>query len=285
MMFQKPKMFTHLLISVAIGLLGLCFQCSPNPKAKEATPAENSENAVATPLYSNEQSSSWSSPLLADVSKSGVSEKILEREGYTVSYNTTNRQPNYVAWTLMRGRLYGSAKRCDSFFEDPDLKYSEKSLLTDYRGSGFDRGHMCPAGDNKWSKHAMEECFFLSNMCPQTKTLNAGEWRILEESSRYWAHRHKLHIIAGPYFNKSANRWIKRRLRVPSHFFKAIICLDKGNEKGIAFLFKNDTGGQTVQEAAMPIDQLEKILGYDLFASLPIATQQRLESQCNLKGW
>ena len=106
----------------------------------------------------------------------------LQREGYRASYNADNRQPNYVTWTLTPQRLQGDAKRRSSFYEDPELADDAKSLLSDYSRSGYDRGHLCPAGDNKWSLTAMIESFLLSNICPQKHTLNSGDWRVLEEA-------------------------------------------------------------------------------------------------------
>ena len=128
----------------------------------------------------------------------------LQREGYRASYNADNRQPNYVTWTLTPQRLQGDAKRRSSFYEDPELADDAKSLLSDYSRSGYDRGHLCPAGDNKWSLTAMIESFLLSNICPQKHTLNSGDWRVLEEACRTWAAEQgdTLHMVAGPLFDR-----------------------------------------------------------------------------------
>ena len=211
----------------------------------------------------------------------------LQREGYRASYNADNRQPNYVTWTLTPQRLQGDAKRRSSFYEDPELADDAKSLLSDYSRSGYDRGHLCPAGDNKWRMTAMIESFLLSNICPQKHTLNSGDWRVLEEACRTWAAEQgdTLHLVAGPLFNPEKSQWLKKRVRIPSAFFKTIVNLRHGKEKGIAFIFRNTTDDQPLQQAACTIDEVERLTGYDFYAELPGALQARIESENHLPDW
>ena len=211
----------------------------------------------------------------------------LQREGYRASYNADNRQPNYVTWTLTPQRLQGDAKRRSSFYEDPELADDAKSLLSDYSRSGYDRGHLCPAGDNKWSLTAMIESFLLSNICPQKHTLNSGDWRVLEEACRTWAAEQgdTLHIVAGPLFDREKSGWLKKRVRIPSAFFKTIVNLRPGKEHGIAFIFRNTTDDQPLQQAACTIDEVERLTGYDFYAELPDALQALLENENHLPDW
>lgn len=224
-------------------------------------------------------------PLLADTRKSGVKEKILRREGYTVSYNADSKQPNYVAWTLTAGKLEGKNKRGNTFYEDPELPDSEKAFLKDYYNSGFDRGHICPAADNKWSKTAMIESFYLSNICPQTHTLNTGDWLTLEEKCRTWARKEELHIISGPLFKNKKRTKLKKRVDIPTHFFKAIVTLSKGKERGIAFIYSNDQSSQPMEYHVCSIDDIEKLTRFDLFSSLPTKLQKQIEAQKDLNSW
>ena len=211
----------------------------------------------------------------------------LQREGYRASYNADNRQPNYVTWTLTPQRLQGDAKRRSSFYEDPELADDAKSLLSDYSRSGYDRGHLCPAGDNTWSLTAMIESFLLSNICPQKHTLNSGDWRVLEEACRTWAAEQgdTLHIVAGPLFDREKSGWLKKRVRIPSAFFKTIVNLRPGKEHGIAFIYRNTTDDQPMQRAACTIDEVERLTGYDFYAELPDALQARLENENHLPDW
>lgn len=227
-----------------------------------------------------------SSPLLAAAIPK---EKILKREGYTVSYNVQNREPNYVAWLLTPERLRGNAKRSNTFYEDPELTADEQSLLSDYYNSGYDRGHMCPAADNKWSLTAMIESFYLSNVCPQIHSLNSGDWNELESFCRNRVkHKHEnIYIIAGPIYTGHEARYLrrKRRVRIPDKFFKALLCLDQGKEKGIAFVYDNQPQQNPVDHYATTIDDVEQQTGYDLFNKVPLPLQTRLEAQSSTKEW
>jgi DNA/RNA endonuclease G (NUC1) len=138
----------------------------------------------------------------------------LVRTGYTVSYNPRLRQPNYVAWTLTAPRTYGNNKREPQFYEDAQLATSQRTLLNDYYNSGMSRGHMCPAADNKWNAQAMQESFILSNVCPQTYTLNGEDWEHLESFCRTFVRRNKtaIHIICGPIFTSNPPQLRRKRL-------------------------------------------------------------------------
>ncbi len=101
-------------------------------------------------------------------------EQILRRTGYTTSYNSDTRNPNWVAWHLTKAHTYGSNQRKDEVFtEDTDV--SPRATNNDYYSSGYDRGHQCPAGDNKWDATAMRESFLFTNICPQNHNLNKYE--------------------------------------------------------------------------------------------------------------
>ena len=213
---------------------------------------------------------------------------MLIRIGYTVSYNTSTREPNYVAWVLSPGRLQGVAQRAKSFSEDEELACGERARLSDYYNTGYDRGHMCPAGDNKWSVEAMNQSFLLSNVCPQRHTLNSGGWNSLEQACRKWIRRNKrrIYIVAGPIFDVCGKYTRKgRRVRVPDRFFKALICIDGGEKKGIAFIFDNNTQSQSPANCVTTIDRVEEITGYDLFCKLGKSLQTKLEAQSDLKAW
>jgi endonuclease G len=110
---------------------------------------------------------------------------ILAHAGYTSHYSTGLKYPVEVEWWDTKARLGCTTKfpRKDNFAPDPLLK-AETDLLDDYVGSGFDRGHMCPAADNQCSLEFLTECFYFSNMAPQYHSLNAGVWKTLEIRTR-----------------------------------------------------------------------------------------------------
>ncbi|MDD6784446.1 MAG: DNA/RNA non-specific endonuclease [Prevotellaceae bacterium] len=273
------------LIAMTAAQPSACAPSSANHTEKPPTIETTQQQTKNLPLEATKPIVDIPSPLTA---KPIEGEIMLVREGYTSSYNPFTRQPNYVCWTLTTTRLNGNAKRDNVFREDPDLDDKIKSTLDDYKNSGFSRGHMCPAADNKWSKNAMRESFYLSNICPQTQSLNGGDWEDLESACRDWVEDRgiTLHIVCGPLFDSDKPRRLKKHVAVPSGFFKAIICLDKGNEKGIAFIYQNNTDrSRPMSNYVCTIDSVEKLSGFDLFHNVAAKTQRRIERQANLNDW
>lgn len=110
--------------------------------------------------------------------------QLLIRKNYVVSYNSHTKCPNWVLWQLTREHADGNVKRPDyAFHEDMEVP-APRAELADYKHSGYDRGHMCPAGDNKWDADAMYESFLITNMCPQNQNLNSGLWNQIEMQCR-----------------------------------------------------------------------------------------------------
>lgn len=219
---------------------------------------------------------------------SDVPEQILHRKAYVASFNTETLMPNWVAWKLTAERADGHVKRESfSFHEDPDVDSRFRVLPSDYSRSGYDRGHMCPAGDNKWSPRAMEESFLMTNICPQLHSLNAGDWNNLEIQCRAWAREYGgIYIVCGPIVSETAGRKIGRqhRITVPAGFFKVILCM-KGRPKAIGFIFKNESGRRSKREYVNTVDDVERITGMDFFPALPDSIENRVEAEANLKDW
>ena len=115
-------------------------------------------------------------------------ERILHRRGYTTSYNQRTKTPNWVAWHLTAAHTKGRIQRAQEVFaEDEDIAAGQRATDNDYYNSRYDRGHMCPAGDNKWDQLAMTQSFLFTNICPQNHGLNKYEWNDLEMLRREWA--------------------------------------------------------------------------------------------------
>lgn len=155
-------------------------------------------------------------------------ELILKRTGYVVSYNAETKLPNWVAWHLTAERCTGNAKRQQKeFHEDEDVP-TPRATDWDYYNSRFDRGHMCPAGDNKWSERAMHESFLFTNICPQNPNLNRGDWNEMENQCRKWAKEYgDVYIVCGPILYKGKHKTIgKNKVVVPEAFFKVVLCMN-----------------------------------------------------------
>ena len=121
------------------------------------------------------------------IGKANIPSLILYREGYTTSYNAETRTPNWVAWHLTAAHTNGPIKRKGITFQADEEIPAPRVDTYDYMRSGYDRGHMCPAGDNHWSQKAMEQSFLMTNICPQEPALNSGLWNTVEKLCRTWA--------------------------------------------------------------------------------------------------
>ena len=208
--------------------------------------------------------------LVMQTSPKGTPEQILKRTGYVASYNKTTLLPNWVAWHLTAERTEGSAKRSGvDFAEDTEVP-EPRATDWDYYNSGYDRGHMCPAADNKWSKKAMEESFLFTNMCPQNGNLNRGDWNEMEMACRKWAKKYgDLYIVCGPILYKGKHKTIgKNKVVVPEAFFKVV--LRTGDDpQAIGFIYKNTSGNRPKDSYVNTVDEVERITGIDFFPSLP----------------
>lgn len=210
---------------------------------------------------------------------------IIEYPGFIVNFNADKHIPNYVAWELTRDKLNGSVKRENNFRTDESVEGC--ATTDDYRRSGYDRGHMAPAADMKWSRESMDACFYLTNICPQSKKFNTGSWRSLEEASRRWAERDSaLVIICGPILTDRLTKSIGATgVAVPQRFFKVVLAPYANPPRGIAFVMSNVVQPGGMQTAATSIDHVEEITGMDFFAALDDIVEQDVESQNNFAQW
>ena len=214
-----------------------------------------------------------------------LSQTVKHRTAYTVSYNHDTCQPNWVAWVLTKEHASGKVQRTD--FEDDTEMPAPRGDKSDYYNSGFDRGHMCPAGDNKWSEKAMKECFLMTNMCPQNHSLNAGVWNTIEQQCRTWAKKYgKVYIVCGPIYLNSQHRKLgKNKVVVPDAFFKVILRTGS-NPQAIGFICRNQSQkGKKKTDFVNSVDEVERITGYDFFPKLPDNVEKKVEAKADLSQW
>ena len=206
--------------------------------------------------------------------------QVIHRTGYTLAYDAKTRTPQWVAWELTKKETQGTVERSNDFQPDPDVK-GAKVVTKDYSHSGYDRGHMAPAADMKWSKKAMMESFYMSNICPQDHNLNTSDWGELENKSRQWARRFgKVYIVCGPIYNGKRNEYIgDHRVKVPDAFFKVVLINEKKKQCAMGFYFENEAGERKLQEYLVPVDHIEQLTGMDFFSALPDNLEDRLEAE------
>ncbi|MCH5229857.1 MAG: DNA/RNA non-specific endonuclease [Muribaculaceae bacterium] len=245
----------------------------------------NAEDKGVSPTYEDPEEETFYPDLLLVSIPEKIPQQIKEYTGFTVSFNKDNHTPNYVSWELLDKEIVNERSRSDKFWQDEEIIGCPSHK--DYSYSGYDRGHMCPAADQKWSDEAMNDCFVMSNMCPQDHRLNAGAWNTLENKERQWAKRDgSLIIIAGPIYSEYDSKTIGDiGVRVPSAFFKAFLAPYVEKPRAIAFVYPNMEAPGNMQDYAMSIDQLEEILNYDFFSSLPDNLEEKVEANYSFIEW
>ena len=213
-------------------------------------------------------------------------EQILQRKGYFVSYNKDTKIPNWVAWHLTADHVDGVVKRPgNAWHEDEDVP-KPRATRIDYRGSGWTHGHMCPAGDNKWSSEAMYDTFLMTNCCPQHAKLNSGDWNEIEIACRRWAKKFgDVYIVCGPILFRQEHKTIgENKVVVPEAFFKVVVCLND-KPKGIGFICRNTAGNRPKDFYVNSIKQVERITGMTFFPNLPPDIKKIVKEKADLEDW
>ena len=199
-----------------------------------------------------------------------TADTILRYSGFDLGYNEMYEQAAWVAYVLTREEVESEvASRTDQFRPDTAVR-SGSADLGDYRGSGYDRGHLAPAGDMRWSETAMEHSFLLTNMSPQEPAFNRGIWRRLEEKVRQWAvEEDSLYVITGPVLDGVRGHIGENRVGVPDAYFKVIVDLSPPRFGMAAFLIPHRGSDREPGSYLLSVDSLEALTGYDFFAFAP----------------
>lgn len=289
-LFKKKKRSNHKLgcIIVIIALIPICYgiylYCQQynieqyNTEQTNVAQSADPQISVAHPIPSGKD-------LETPHSLIPRQEQIIHHTGYTVSYNKDLRLPNWVSYELTRQETKGKEKRGNNFIADPFVK-GAIATNSDYARSGYDKGHMAPAADMKWSPAAMKESFYFSNMCPQHPQLNRRGWKNLEEKIRDWAVADSaIIIICGPILEKQSKTIGKNKVAVPKQFFKVILSPFVKPVRGIGFLFNNEMAVDPLSTYVVTIDSIERLTNMDFFTALPDEIENKIEAEANYLQW
>lgn len=222
-------------------------------------------------------------------------ETVVRRLGYTVSFNPKLRIPNWVAWILTKERLDNRVTErpgTEAFVPDPKIKGCPDRQYN-YQKYRYERGHICPAADNRWNEEAMRDCFYMSNICPMSVKLNHDAWNDVEEKSRRWAQETyagtTIYIVGGIVPGAAGkcpkgvptHVGVNDDIAVPFKVFKALLRNDpETGWTAIGYVFD-----QTGRMEMMTIDEIEALTGFDLFHNLPDRTEEKVEAADGSLHW
>jgi endonuclease G len=265
-----------LIFTVAILITSGFFLIS----AQRNTAPQN--NRQSSNLQSNNPSnqSSWAMPAILPT------ETVTQHSAYSLVYNHKHMQAKWVAYNLTYGNTIGGAERSSKFSIDPSIS-PRTAVTSDYTKTGYDRGHLAPAGDMKFSAQAMSESFYMGNVSPQLPGFNRGIWKKLEEQFRSWApSSHPVFVVTGPVLIDPINSHIGQTcsISVPWRFYK--IMLDTASPmRAIAFVMPNNSSTQPLSSFAMSIDEAERITGINFFPKLNDIQEAKIEKTLLLQQW
>jgi len=203
---------------------------------------------------------------------------------YDLVYNEIHEQAKWVFYKLDSSRINGPISRTDKFKIDPLIETGSANH-NDYRGSGFDRGHLAPAGDMTWSLQAMNESFYYSNMSPQVPSFNRGIWRKLESKVRSWVTDFdSIYVTTGPVLELNLSS-IGEGVSIPKYFYKSLVGFRDSSAISIAFFLPNEGSRKELQEFVISVDSLENMTGIDFNSKLDPKLQSPLENSVCMNCW
>ena len=205
------------------------------------------------------------------------SDQFLCRDGYAVGYNYDTKNADWVAYHITAESVNITNKRSNSFKEDTEMPDYARSTLADYKGSGYDRGHLAPSATMDFTRESMKQSFLMSNMSPQLPGFNRVGWRVLEEHVRDLANEYnELYVVTGPIYEGNEGT-IGNGVVIPSAFYKVI--LDPSFDEAIAFIVPHrDVSSSELANFITTIDEVERQTGLDFFAQTPDNIEDNMES-------
>jgi endonuclease G len=218
-----------------------------------------------------------------DFLPTSTTNEVYNRNTYVFSYSEEYEQSEWVAYYLDSEDV--KATNFDRpFFEQDPLVESVSADWRNYKNSGYDKGHLCPAGDRKGSFDEYNETFFTSNISPQEHDFNSGVWNRLEEKVRYWAVKSDgLYVVTGGVLSDNLKTIGKEDVSVPNYFYKVL--LSKDGSKMIGFLVPHENSNRPLYEFVVSVDEIEKMTGIDFYPNLEDTIENQLESKSDYKGW
>ncbi len=214
--------------------------------------------------------------------------QLIHHRYFSLCYDEDKEVPRWVAYSLTASSLrVKKVGRSNDYRPDAAIPTASADPY-DYRGSGYDRGHLVAAADRAFHPEAMSETFLMSNIAPQEHLFNGGIWRELEQNTRRWAReKGKLYVIIGPIYETERPKRIGRnRVAVPDAFFRVLLAVGEGPVEGTAFVIPNAVSDRPLQDYQLSIDSVESLTGLDFFDELLTdSLEEAVESDFSTSSW
>jgi endonuclease G len=283
---KKKYLYPH---AIVILLFIYCSSCSKSQKGgNPIDPGSPINNATSNIKYKSSSELSIDNAYsyeAFDFLPSSTTNGVVKHAFYTLSYNEEFEQAEWVAYELKKSYIKNNNFRRPFFIEDPKVATGSASWRN-YKNSGYDKGHLCPAGDMEFAIDAYNDTFLTSNISPQVRDFNNGIWNRLEQKVRYWAVKYDgLYVITGGVLKKSFRTIGKEKVLVPKYFYKILLDNDAGNYKMIAFLVPNEGSNKPLYSFVVSVDRVEEMTGIDFFPKLKDDLENQLEKNSDYKNW
>jgi len=210
---------------------------------------------------------------------------VVQHGFYSLSYAETHEQAEWVAYEMKKSHLSQNEYKRPYFIEDREVS-SKSADWRNYKNSGYDRGHLCPAGDRRFNYDAYHETFLTSNISPQDRKFNSGIWNRLEQKVRFWADKYDgVFVVTGGVLKDGLEGIGSERVSVPEQFYKVVVDNSGKEVKVIGFLIPNEESSASFYDFAVSIDEIEAATGIDFFPAMDDSEEKKIEATVNLEAW
>jgi len=240
-------------------------------------------NDISITIPTNEHSKP-STKVLENWMPTSTTGVIVHHNYFSLSYAEKHEQAEWVAYELSKSHLSKNDFERPYFIEDEQVRTGSADWRN-YKNSGYDRGHLCPAGDRRFSYEAYKETFLTSNISPQNHEFNGRIWNYLEQKVRFWADKYDgVYIVTGGVLDSNLKTIGDEQVSIPKSFYKIVYDFEGGKHKVLAFLIPNQPTTKSFYDFVTTVDEIEAETGIDFFPHLS-TTEEALEATIDLKAW
>lgn len=210
---------------------------------------------------------------------------IIRHNHYFLSYSEEHEQAEWAAYYLSTENLSKHDFDRPYFKQDP-LVTTESAHWNNYKETGYDKGHLVPAADMRFSEEAYKDTFLTSNVAPQDKEFNAGIWNRLEQKIRYWAEKYNaLFVVTGSILHDELKTIGEEEVAVPDYFYKILVRVQHDSLVMISFLIPNEKSDKALYHFATTIDKIEFITGIPFNEKISGKIEEKIQKELSYKEW